>query len=143
MTRFWAIWVGFGIRGIRRDQYLRKYHAYAHTCARVRTCVRPIYSFWKMVTKRSQQETRPTAPDPQQQKPHELDKKAQLWYTGRMILPTQLLELAKQGKHPTGYVALDTETSGLHIDDNARMSAISIAFVDENNGLTEHIPLGL
>ena len=60
-----------------------------------------------------------------------------------MILPTQLLELAKQGKHPTGYVALDTETSGLHIDDNARMSAISIAFVDENNGLTEHIPLGL
>src|SRR5699024_8201033 len=77
------------------------------------------------------------------QKPHELDKTAQLWYTGRMILHTQLLELAKQGKHPTGHVALDTETSGLHSDNNARMSTISIAFVVENHGLTELLTLAL
>src|SRR5699024_8349113 len=97
MTRFWAIWVGFGIRvsgvtdtcvSITRTR--TRAHVYAHAYARYTRA-------GKMVTRCSQQETRPTAPDPQQQKPHELDKKAQLWYTGRMILPTQLLELAKQG----------------------------------------------
>ena len=43
--------------------------------------------------------------------------------------PTDLLALAEHGVYPRGVVALDTETSGLHVDDGARVAVVSIAFV--------------
>lgn len=42
--------------------------------------------------------------------------------------PSTLLELAVGGLTPTGPIALDTETSGLHVDDGARVAVVSIAF---------------
>lgn len=46
--------------------------------------------------------------------------------------PSKLLELAQHGFMPSGPVSLDTETSGLHVDDGARVAVVSIAFeIDE------------
>ena len=42
--------------------------------------------------------------------------------------PSNLLQLAQDGVYPTGPVALDTETSGLHVDDGARVAVVSVAF---------------
>jgi DNA polymerase-1 len=42
--------------------------------------------------------------------------------------PSTLLELAVGGLTPNGPIALDTETSGLHVDDGARVAVVSIAF---------------
>lgn len=42
--------------------------------------------------------------------------------------PTDLLQLYTCGIRPAGPVALDTETSGLHVDDGARVAVVSIAF---------------
>jgi len=42
--------------------------------------------------------------------------------------PSDLLALAQDGVYPIGPVALDTETSGLHVDDGARVAVVSIAF---------------
>jgi DNA polymerase I-like protein with 3'-5' exonuclease and polymerase domains len=47
------------------------------------------------------------------------------------ILPTHLLRMARTGRVPSGEVALDTETSGLFVDDGARVSTVSIAWVDD------------
>lgn len=46
--------------------------------------------------------------------------------------PSTLLRLYTEGYAPLGPVALDTETSGLHVDDGARVAVVSIAFqIDE------------
>ena len=42
--------------------------------------------------------------------------------------PSTLLALASDGVLPLGPVALDTETSGLHVDDGARVAVVSVAF---------------
>ena len=42
--------------------------------------------------------------------------------------PSTLLALAVGGLTPKGPIALDTETSGLHVDDGARVAVVSIAF---------------
>ena len=42
--------------------------------------------------------------------------------------PTDLLRLAEQGVYPSAAVALDTETSGLHVDDGARVAVVSVAW---------------
>jgi DNA polymerase I-like protein with 3'-5' exonuclease and polymerase domains len=49
------------------------------------------------------------------------------------IHPTQLNQLLKQGLRPQGPVAVDTETSGLHVDSGARISTISISWVDHDS----------
>lgn len=46
------------------------------------------------------------------------------------IYPSQLLELARNGVLPESEVAVDTETSGLFVDDGARVSTVSVAFTD-------------
>lgn len=46
------------------------------------------------------------------------------------MLPSDLLVLAKQGVFPIGPVALDTETSGLFVDDGARVAVVSVAWID-------------
>lgn len=52
--------------------------------------------------------------------------------------PTDLLQMYHQGIKPNGPIAIDTETSGLHVDNGARISTISIAWTDPNNQW-EHI----
>jgi DNA polymerase I-like protein with 3'-5' exonuclease and polymerase domains len=55
--------------------------------------------------------------------------------------PSDLLNLAEHGVLPSGPVSLDTETSGLHVDDGARVAVVSIAFeMDEiwEDALTSH-----
>lgn len=46
------------------------------------------------------------------------------------MLPSQLLDLANQGIMPQTPVALDTETSGLFVDDGARVAVVSVAWID-------------
>jgi DNA polymerase I-like protein with 3'-5' exonuclease and polymerase domains len=46
------------------------------------------------------------------------------------VLPSQLLQLALRGTLPSGPVALDTETSGLFVDDGARVAVVSVAWID-------------
>jgi len=45
-----------------------------------------------------------------------------------MLKPSDLLKLAHEGFYPIGPVSLDTETSGLHVDDGARVAVVSLAF---------------
>jgi DNA polymerase I-like protein with 3'-5' exonuclease and polymerase domains len=45
-----------------------------------------------------------------------------------ILKPSDLLTLAENGVFPVGPVALDTETSGLHVDDGARVAVVAIAF---------------
>lgn len=47
--------------------------------------------------------------------------------------PRHLLALAQQGLLPKQPVALDTETSGLRVDDGARVSTVSVAWIDPDN----------
>lgn len=49
------------------------------------------------------------------------------------IHPRHLIKLLKEGTTPQGPVAVDTETSGLHVDSGARVSTISISWVDYGN----------
>lgn len=44
------------------------------------------------------------------------------------MIPSQLLDLYNRGIQPAGPIALDTETSGLHVDDGARVAVVSVAF---------------
>lgn len=44
------------------------------------------------------------------------------------VKPTDLLRLYSNGVKPAGRVALDTETSGLHVDDGARVAVVSLAW---------------
>lgn len=46
---------------------------------------------------------------------------------GAVMHPSDLLQMLKDGWDPVE-VALDTETSGLHVDDGARISTVSVAF---------------
>lgn len=46
------------------------------------------------------------------------------------MLPSELLNLARQGVLPKSPVALDTETSGLFVDDGARVAVVSVAWID-------------
>ena len=49
----------------------------------------------------------------------------------RNILPSDLLRAHYAGIKPQGEVAVDTETSGLFVDDGARCSTVSIAFGED------------
>lgn len=48
------------------------------------------------------------------------------------MLPSDLLALAREGVLPSSPVALDTETSGLFVDDGARVAVVSVAWVDQD-----------
>lgn len=48
----------------------------------------------------------------------------------KIILPSDLLRLFHAGVRPQTPVAQDTETSGLFVDDGARMSTTSVAFIE-------------
>lgn len=52
----------------------------------------------------------------------------------RCVLPSDLLRMALAGEMPQGPVAVDTETSGLHVDAGARISTVSVAFLDDDLG---------
>lgn len=54
------------------------------------------------------------------------------------VTPTQLLAWTRKHGWPFGPVAVDTETSGLHPDDGARVSTVSIAW--EGKRASEHPP---
>lgn len=47
-----------------------------------------------------------------------------------LLIPSELLKLAQDGQLPNAVVAVDTETSGLHADDGARISTVSVSWVD-------------
>ncbi len=47
-----------------------------------------------------------------------------------MLKPSDLLDMALAGVIPQGNVSLDTETSGLFVDDGARVATVSIAWED-------------
>ena len=49
---------------------------------------------------------------------------------GAVILPSHLLALWHRGVRPESSTSCDTETSGLFVDDGARMSTVSLAFTD-------------
>jgi len=49
---------------------------------------------------------------------------------GSVVLPSDLLKLWERGVRPVTAVAVDTETSGLFVDDGARVSTVSLAFLD-------------
>lgn len=50
-----------------------------------------------------------------------------------IVLPSRLLSLARFGRLPHGPVAVDTETSGLYPDSGARISTVSLAFLDDDD----------
>lgn len=49
------------------------------------------------------------------------------------MLPSQLLKLAREGYLPEHPVALDTETSGLFVDDGARVAVVSVAWLENRS----------
>ncbi|AZS10422.1 DNA polymerase I [Arthrobacter phage Supakev] len=49
------------------------------------------------------------------------------------LLPSDLLGYAKAGLLPGSSMAVDTETSGLRTDEGARVSTVSVAWLDEDN----------
>ncbi|QHB47216.1 DNA polymerase I [Arthrobacter phage AppleCider] len=49
------------------------------------------------------------------------------------LLPSDLLGYAKAGLLPGSSMAVDTETSGLRVDEGARISTVSISWLDEDN----------
>lgn len=50
----------------------------------------------------------------------------------RQVYPSDLLAWAQAGIMPPAYVSLDTETSGLYVDEGARVSTVSVAWLDED-----------
>jgi hypothetical protein len=44
------------------------------------------------------------------------------------VLPSELLAVALSGRIEFGWVTVDTETSGLFVDDGARVSTVSVAW---------------
>ena len=48
----------------------------------------------------------------------------------KLLLPSDLLRMARQGILPAHPVSLDTETSGLYPDDGARVSTVSVGWAD-------------
>jgi len=53
--------------------------------------------------------------------------------SAKPIHPHDLYELALRGRMPEGPVSLDTETSGLFVDAGARVSTVSVAWVDDGD----------
>lgn len=55
-----------------------------------------------------------------------------MWRNRREVLPSDLLRMWHDGLKPKDAVSVDTETSGLFVDDGARMSTVSVSWIDDD-----------
>ena len=62
---------------------------------------------------------------------------------GGMILPSDLLRLTREGAYIPPIIDLDTETSGLHVDDGARVSTISVGWEDPDGAWEKLVQPGM